>query len=248
MFSGMLQAGTKALGGARFSLVNLMPAALFVTSVAILIASGAYAGRKPSLTHLFSEIDKNPGLAVAGAFGIFLIAVLLRPFQVALVQFLEGYWQRWRSLRLAEDLATERHRRLLHTAARGSCERPAQPASSEFRDVADYAQRRRKFRRIQGRAKPYSRPLYPRPLCSGATMTGSCRHFSVMCSGTARTMRGADMASSYQNVYPRMYPSLSPKARQRYQRPARRAGHDVRSLLHSVRAHRSACAAPPGTS
>lgn len=207
MFSGMLQAGTKALGGARFSLVNLMPAALFVTTMAILIASGAYTGRKPSLTHLFHEIDKNPGWAIAGAFGIFLIAVLLRPFQVALVQFLEGYWQNWRPLGLADDIATERHRRLLHTArVVGAATGPRRPASGEFSDVADYARRRRKFLKIQGRANLIA-DRYPR------TVDEDDRLMPTLLGNVLRDAEdhAAGRYGLQFNVYPRMYPSLSPK-------------------------------------
>lgn len=207
MFGGMLQAGTKALGGARFSLVNLMPTALFVTSVTVLIASGAYTGQKPDLTRFLHDLSKNPGLAVAGAFGIFLVAVLLRPFQVALVQALEGYWQRWPSLGLADDLAKERHRRLLHTASIvAGADGPDQPATSEFSEVADYARRRRRFQKIQGRANLVVN-RYPLPQDDDdrlmPTLLGN-----VLRDGEDNAARRYGLQFS---VYPRMYPSLSAK-------------------------------------
>ena len=207
MFGGMIQAGTKALGGARFSLVNLMPAAFFVTSVAILIASGVYTGQKPNPTRFFNELSKNPGLAVAGAFGIFLVAVLLRPFQVALVQFLEGYWQRWPLRGLADDLATERHRRVLHTAAivAGS-DGPNPPANNDFNDVADYAQRRREFEKVRRRAGLIVR-RYPLP------DNGDERLMPTLLGNVLRDAEdnAARRYGLQYSVYPRMYPSLSPK-------------------------------------
>jgi hypothetical protein len=214
MFGGILQAGTKALGGARFSLVNLMPTAFLITSIAILIASGVYTQPKPSLTSLFHELSKSPGLALAAAFGIFLITVLLRPFQTALVQFLEGYWQRWPPLGLANDLATERHRRLLNTAhiTIQSAQKPVRPAGSEFSEVADYARQLREIRRIHRRTS-IKADWYPRSVeGSGGfiddrlmpTLLGN-----VLRDGEDNAGRryGLDMTI----VYPRMYPSISTK-------------------------------------
>jgi hypothetical protein len=213
MFSGMLQAGTKALGGARFSLVNLLPTAFFITSVAVLIASGAYTQPKPSLTPLFDKLSKSPGLAVAAAFGIFLITVLLRPFQATLVQFLEGYWQRWRALELADDLATERHRRLLNTAhVMRDARKPDGPASNEFGDVADYEQRFRKVRSVQRRARIVI-DRYPLP-AEGTDGSVDDRLMPTLLGNALRD--GEDNAGRRYGldmtvVYPRMYPSLSPK-------------------------------------
>ena len=81
MLSGIIQGGTKALGGSRFSLVSLLPTAFFSTFMITLIASGAYSRPKPSLTDFPDKFGKNPGLAVAAAFGIFLLAVLCAHFR-----------------------------------------------------------------------------------------------------------------------------------------------------------------------
>ena len=137
MLSGIVQAGTKALGGARFSLVNLMPSAFLTVFVAALIASGAYTRPKPSLAPVLDKLGKNPGWAVAATFGVFLLAVLLRPFQAALVQFLEGYWRRWTPLEFAADVATERHRRIRHTAGMMAQPWTDPSASNDLGDVAD---------------------------------------------------------------------------------------------------------------
>ena len=208
MFSGIVQGGTKALGGARFSLVNLMPAAFLITFVTVLITSGAYTSPKPSLASVIDTLDKNPGLAVAAAFGIFLAAVLLRPFQAALVQFLEGYWRGWPLLEFANELGTERHRRIQNTAEiMLRVHLPQQPIGKEFADVADYARRVHKVRRRRGRASMIAE-RYPRDI------QGQDRLMPTLLGNTLRD--GEDNAGRRYGlympiVYPRMYPCLSAK-------------------------------------
>ena len=211
MLGGIIQGGTKALGGNRFSLVSLLPIAFFVTFTATLIASGAYSRPKPSLTAISATLTKNPGLAIAAAFGIFLLSVLLRPFQVAIVQLLEGYWRRWRPLELANDVATERHRRIWHTAHIMSLTRPpSQPPTVTLGDAANYARQRHAFRRMFIRASAIV-DRYPVDISADSiddrlmpTLLGN-----ILRDGEDNAGRryGLDMPV----VYPRMYPSLSPK-------------------------------------
>ena len=209
MFSSIVQAGSKALGGARFSLVNLMPTAFFITFMAALIASGAYTHPAPNLRPVINVFTKNPGWAVAAGFGIFLVAVLLRPFQAALVQFLEGYWRRWSSLEFANDIATERHRRIRNTAEviffRAS--QPQEPSGKDLKEVADYAQRLRKFRRVKNHASLIMN-RYPRDI------DGYDRLMPTLLGNTLRDgedYSGGRYGLEMPVVYPRMYPSLSPK-------------------------------------
>lgn len=208
MFRGILEAGTKALGGARFSLVNLMPTAFFIAFMAALIASGAYTSKNPSLASVLHVLGKNPGWAIAAAFGIFLAAVLLRPFQAALVQLLEGYWWRLPPFEFANDVATERHRRIQNTAEiMLRAAPPRQPMGNEFRDVANYARRLRKVRRIKGRASMIA-GRYPRAVQG---------HDRLMPTLLGNTLRDAEDYAGHRYglempvVYPRMYPSLSAK-------------------------------------
>jgi hypothetical protein len=213
MFSGIVQAGTKALGGARFSLVNLMPSAFLTIFVASLVASGAYTRPKPSLVHVLDELGKNPGWAVAATFGVFLVAVLLRPFQAALVQLLEGYWRRWAPLEFAADVATERHRRIKHTADMMVLSSWTAPSvSSDLGDVADYARRSRRLERIVARARTKAN-RYPRP-SHGAHGFVDDRLMPTLLGNVLRD--GEDNAGhryglNMQVVYPRMYPCLSAK-------------------------------------
>jgi hypothetical protein len=212
MLRGIIQGGTEALGGNRFSLVNLLPTAFFVAFMTTLIASGVYTRPKPSITPVLDEFKKNPGLAVAATLGIFLLAVLLRPFQVAIVQLLEGYWRRWRPFEFANNLATERHRRIRNTAdiMRRSIP-PNEPSGSEFGDVAYYARQLDAFYRINKRASAIV-GLYPS--IQGSDGSGDDRLMPTLLGNVLRDGEddagyryGLDMPV----VYPRMYPSLSPK-------------------------------------
>lgn len=211
MLTGILQAGTKALGGARFSLVNLMPTAFFIAFMIALIVSGVYTNPKPSPALVIDKFSKDPGMAVAVTVGIFLVALLLRPFQVAIVQLLEGYWRR-RPLQFANEVATERHRRLQHTAAIVTdTPYPDQPTSSEFKDVASYARQLRASYRIHSRAEMIS-VRYPLPIKGSGGLVD--RLMPTILGNALRD--GEDNAGRRYGlempiVYPRMYPLLSPK-------------------------------------
>jgi hypothetical protein len=76
----------------RFYLVDLLPTMLLALLPIILWDSGAPFD-KPSLQNL-SLVERDPKAWQVALFlvGILSIAVILQPFQLALVQFLEGYW------------------------------------------------------------------------------------------------------------------------------------------------------------
>src|SRR4051812_27768719 len=114
MLGTLVQSGTKALGGDKFSLVNLTPTALLVGFISALAASGAYGGGPVDLPKL-SDLAGNAGWVVLAVFAVFVLAIILRPFQMLLVWLLEGYWPQWEAVPLAE-FAVERHRRKRHTA------------------------------------------------------------------------------------------------------------------------------------
>lgn len=152
MFSGVTQSAIKAVGGARFSLVNVMPATFLVGFWAVSVAAGLYAGTPHDIGQVTSSLA-NPGWAIVAIFGIFVLAVLLRPFQAALVQFLEGYWPNWIGVRQVADLAVERHRRILHTAMVVEDFTPFnEPAAQALRDVAERQRRRRRLASYKARA------------------------------------------------------------------------------------------------
>lgn len=162
MFNGVSQSAIKAVGGARFSLVNVMPATFLVGFWAVSAAAGLYTGTPHDLGQVVKNFA-NPGWALIAIFGIFVLAVLLRPFQAALVQFLEGYWPDWPAVRQLTELAVERHRRILDTAqVIDECEPSAGSASRTLQDVADRQRLRRRLASAKRRAAATVRH-YPQP-------------------------------------------------------------------------------------
>ena len=152
MFGGVTQSAVKAVGGARFSLVSLTPATFLVGFWAIAAAVGLYTDAHPDFGKIAGVIA-NPGFAIVGVFGVFVLAVILRPFQAALVQLLEGYWPNWPGASQAAALTIERHRRILDTAeAIAEFEAPERPVSNALCDVAEWKRLRRKLGMYQHQA------------------------------------------------------------------------------------------------
>ncbi|MFH8464349.1 hypothetical protein [Streptomyces sp. NPDC017991] len=111
MLRGLIEAGGKVLGGARFSLLSILPSVLVVGIIAILVRTHLYT---PDSNVDFDAVLPVRGDAAALALGTFMIfvgGVILRPFEAALVQLLEGYWTRPSPLAPLRAAATERHRR-----------------------------------------------------------------------------------------------------------------------------------------
>jgi hypothetical protein len=167
MLGGLVQAGTKALGGDRFSLVNVLPATLLVGYVAFLAVSGLYAGRGYSVNDLPDTLGKNPGWAILTVLAIFIASVLLRPFQIALVWVLEGYWDRIAILKHAAPLAIEYHQRSRHTAEVIELyEPPEEPTAQTLAAaVAKRQQSRHRSRKVDRAARirhryPADRPVF----------------------------------------------------------------------------------------
>lgn len=218
MLGGLVQAGTKALGGSRFSLVNLVPPALLVGFLTLLSMSGLYAGRSPQLGDAAKKLGANAGWAVIAVFGVFLAAVLLRPFQVALVQVLEGYWQGLPVLGHVSALAIERHRRIRDTAkVVASADLDLAPSTiSSLHDVARVQRRQRQGAAIQSRARAIL-ARYPHPVWKNQNDQNAEYDDRLMPTLLGNALRdGEDNAGdryglNMQVVWPRLYPSLSPK-------------------------------------
>lgn len=212
MLSGLSQAAGKALGGARFTVVSVLPVAVLAGYVTALVTSGAYAGDAVHLAHV---VKQDPTWLALAAFGCLLVGLLLRPFQVALVQILEGYWQGRAVPEVAAAFATERHRRRLHTAVVVSDIAVPDASGTDFADVVDLARRRSRAARIAARAenRMLRYPTGPHPIPSAAegdddrlmpTMLGNILREGEDTSGRRY---GLDLAS----VSHRLYPQLSPK-------------------------------------
>jgi hypothetical protein len=207
VFGGLVGAGTKALGGNRFSLVNLFPPTFLAAYITFLIQIGAYGG---GMIKLHGFAFKREDLATF-AFGVFVFGVLLRPFQAVLVQFLEGYWSGASLVAVMAELAVERHRRRLYTASVLMQLPTSMPTQTRLDEAVEQARRMAKIRRVRARASSRVR-RYPQPKSTGSgsddrlmpTMLGNALRDGE---DTAGGRYGLDMMT----VYPRMYPYLSPK-------------------------------------
>jgi len=203
MLADVVQAGTKALGGARFSLVNVLPGTLFAVIVLAAIRAGAYGDGEASLANVIpAASQRTAGGAVVLVFGLFLVGVLLQPFQIALVQFLEGYWGHGRVGGVAGKLAVERHRRRYTTARAVHDAEPSSPQDATFTQVAEFSRCQAAEARTKSRADALLKQLPIEPKHLMPTMLGN-----VLRNGEdyAGERYGLDALT----VYPRMYPSLS---------------------------------------
>ncbi|MFJ3774305.1 hypothetical protein ACIPX0_21665 [Streptomyces sp. NPDC090075] len=111
MLGDLVKAGTKAMGGASFGLLNVLPGTLVVTVTTVLVKAHAYELDRP--------VDLNAALlgrheaasVLAFALAALVGGILLRPFERLLVQQLEGYWDSPSPLARLSGAAIERHRR-----------------------------------------------------------------------------------------------------------------------------------------
>ena len=134
-------------------------------------------------------------------FVLFLAGVLLQPFQVALVQYLEGYWDRGPA-RPFGTIAMEGHRRRLRTAqVERDVEAPGS-AGTTFRTAADSARAQALAARVSRRAT-FVVMRYPVEIDRVMpTMLGNILRNGEDAAGD-RYGLGA------MTFYPRMYPSVS---------------------------------------
>lgn len=201
MLTDVVAAGTKALGGARFSLVSILPGTLFVAIILLAAFSGAYGSGEASLLGITEAADVwGPGGAVLLVFGLFLAGVLLQPFQVALVQYLEGYWSRGP----VHTLSTERHRRRLRTAAVEQRLSVPDPPASDLRAGADSARAFALVARRRSRASSVVLRYPADPTRVMPTMLGN-----ILRNG--EDAAGDRYCLDAMTVYPRLYPSISPQ-------------------------------------
>jgi hypothetical protein len=85
----LAESGNKVLGSRM--LVNVLPPTLLTVLVFVLLASGAPG--TPTAAGLVTTLRDFDGAHVALLFiGVVAVAVILQPFQIAIVQILEGYW------------------------------------------------------------------------------------------------------------------------------------------------------------
>lgn len=99
--------------GLRFNLVSFVPTALLALLVLMLLASGL-PSREPDPAQILAAIGALSGTQIAVAVLFVLVfALILYPFQLALVRLLEGYWETTRFGAAMAAIGVELHRREL---------------------------------------------------------------------------------------------------------------------------------------
>lgn len=219
MLGGLVSASTEALGGSRFSLLNVLPATVVVTTVVVLARAGAYSPNEPlHFDHVLPE-GKRDALSIA-LFGLaaLLCGILLRPFETALIQLLEGYWASPSPIAGLVPATVERHRRRrddAKTVAEFDFTVPPPGAHSTLRELAHRDRRISRVVRMKSRAEKV-RDTYPTDDRLTAEHLEAAAHptdllptllGNVLRRGerVAGDRYGLDMMV----VYPRLYPHIS---------------------------------------
>jgi hypothetical protein len=150
--------------GDRFSIVSAFPAALVVLDVFFLLQSGAFSGRPDIHMLIVQSKHLGAGMILLLALSVFVLALLLQPFQLALVRLLEGYWGASRPATFIIHLVAAPRRRWFATQLQRSKMRLAEPKPVSGQRIDGYHEELRDFRRHQrkkGRADAV-RLRYPR--------------------------------------------------------------------------------------
>lgn len=212
MFGDLVKAGTKAMGGSRFGLLNVLPGALVTAVTAALVRAHAYDFGRPVDLSAVLPGKSDIGNAVVFALAALVGGVLLRPFERLLVQQLEGYWSSPSPLAPLRGAAVELHRRRRDNAfvrlalamREGPEEFPDGPSS--LTDLA--AQERRMGRRARAMArdrKTYA--AYPDDKGLSDTHLMPTRLGNVL--RRTEDMAGGRYGLDAMTVYPRIYPFIS---------------------------------------
>lgn len=198
LFSG---AGARVFGGARFTLINVLPAVLLAIVIAGAYRSNLYDAHRP--VDLSAALPTG-WLAVQLGFAGLLIGVIAQPFQVAVVRLLEGYgWDRWLPSLLSGMAIERQHRRRARAELLQQAVAVATPGASA---AAAARNARAKVRQSRIVAAARARLIqYP------------TRDDRIMPTTLGNVLRaGEDSAGGRyglmsMTVYPRMYPFLSDK-------------------------------------
>lgn len=208
--SALAKESAKSLGAGAY-LVTVLPSAVLVLTVFALFTSDLYPWERPTAADPApgpeAVVASARGLGVAGGIvllvTVLVVAVLLRPFQVTLVQVLEGYWSH-RGPGLVETLAIEHHqRRRSRFSARLHPNRRL-AAGRTFSEVAAASRRTQRADRMRDRAAAVVGG-YPRdPAVVMPTLLGNVLR-------RAETTAGERYGLGTVVTYPRLYPHLSPR-------------------------------------
>lgn len=196
--------------GSGAHLATVLPSAVAILGTAAVLASRLYPWTDPWLDAGMQPVDRGvdsvvhvvENLGVAGAvvlaFTVVGGAVLLRPFQIAVVQVLEGYWRGG----VISAYAIDRHQRRHSMAAARRYVRLDPPEEAQADDVARSARRSQSGARIKARAKAVAARY---PFNGDHTMPTQLGNILR----AAETEAGERYGLSTVQMYPRLYPHLS---------------------------------------
>jgi hypothetical protein len=213
---GLTKESVKGLGPGAY-LVNVLPSAVLVLGLLAFVTSHLYpwqtSARTPAGVDSVVTAFKHLGTrgAIALVLTVLVTTVLLRPFQISAVQFLEGYWRSRVIPPLVTALAIERHarRRSLHMAR--ALEIPEDEVATPSLDLVTAQARRqhRADRRTKAATDVVAR--YPeRAEWIMPTLLGNVLR-------RAETTAGERYGLQTVLAYPRLYPYLSPLLREEHQ-------------------------------
>lgn len=215
---GLVRESVKGLGAGAY-LVNALPSAVLVLGSLAMVASRLYpwmhpmtsaAGKAipagvPSVAAAIRHLGVSGGILLALA--ILIATVALRPFQISMVQALEGYWKSRFWLSPIEAIATERHaRRYSVNMARG-LRFPQLEVPPTFQEIAAQARREsREDRRVCDAEEALGQ--YPDSVdLIMPTLLGNILR-------RAETTSGERYGLETVLTFPRLYPYLSPRLQQ----------------------------------
>ncbi|MFJ8936856.1 hypothetical protein ACIRL0_14280 [Streptomyces sp. NPDC102365] len=222
MLRGLIEAGGKALGGARFSLLSILPSVLVIGVIATLIRAHLY---DPAARVNFGAVLPKKGDAAPVALGFFFLfvgGVILRPFEAALVQLLEGYWVRPSPLAPLRGAATERHRRRrnraiavlrspepgppVHLTPQAAVARPLRTLTMEAKAAVRRQRRVRQAHRVRDGYPTEVRELEPLGEATrdkhGELMATELGNALLRAERLAGDRYGLDMMHTYPRIYP----------------------------------------------
>jgi hypothetical protein len=200
MLGWLSGAGARALGGSRFLLINVLPGALVALVVVGAYRSGLY-GRGPAD---LAQAIPTGWAALQLGFAMLLFGVVAQPFQIAIVQALEGYGWDQRLPPVLAEMARERHLRRLSAVKWMQAAEPRELAGRSLAATAAYARALAHKARLYGRAAERRRE-YP----INAERLMPTRLGNVL--AAAEEAAGGRYGLDSMTVYPRMYPYISPR-------------------------------------
>jgi len=153
---GFTRESVKGLGSGAY-LVNVLPSAVLTLGILALVTSHLYPWSEPlrdaqgqvvspGITSIIASLSSRGAVgAVLLTLAVLVTTVLLRPFQISAVQWLEGYWKDRGVVAPFLALAVERHTRRHSLSRARSLHFPQRrPTIAQFGAVASQARIRRR--------------------------------------------------------------------------------------------------------